>query len=248
LGGVARRATVINQARAQDIPVLVLDAGDSLTGDQDPARASQGRTSIAVMNLMGYHAMVLGSQDLALGLQTLRQRMMEARFPLLSADAIVSSSNQRLALPYIVRQLGAHRVAIVGLSGGAGTDEITLADPVETAKAVLLEVASQADVIILLSHAGLSVNQQIADTVPDIDLIISGGNRMGQTPWRSAKTGTLILHADASSPGHAGRRIGVAHLSFDGGGQLVAQKWQTRALGPEIPADPQISAWVQAQQ
>jgi 2',3'-cyclic-nucleotide 2'-phosphodiesterase (5'-nucleotidase family) len=238
---------VINQERALGGPVLVLDAGDSLVGDRDPAKRTQGETSVAALNLLGYDAMVLGAKDLALGLDVLRQRLAEAQFAVLSANAVAAASGELLATPYLVHPFDGHAVAIVGLSGESGTAEITLLDPLETARAVVAEVATQADVIILLSHAGALVDQQISQAVPGIDLIISGGEMQIETPWWGEQTGTLILHADVSSPGHAGRRLGIARLGFDDGGRLVAQSWEQLTLGPEVADDAAMSAWVARQ-
>jgi 2',3'-cyclic-nucleotide 2'-phosphodiesterase (5'-nucleotidase family) len=238
---------VINQERALGGPVLVLDAGDGLVGDRDPARRTQGETSVAALNLLGYDAMALGPKDLALGLDVLRRRIAEADFAVLSANAVVLTSGELLAIPYLVRLFDGHVVAIVGLSGGGGTAEITLLDPLETARAMVAEVATQADVIILLSHAGALVDQQISQLVPGIDLIISGGEMQIEIPWWSEGTGTLILHADVSSPGHAGRRMGIARLGFDDAGRLAAQSWEQLTLGPEVTDDPAISAWVARQ-
>lgn len=244
---MARRATIIRQEREQPGLVLVLDAGDSLVGDRDPARRTQGQTSIAAMNKLGYDALVLGPQDLALGLDVLRQRLAEAEFAVLSANAVVSATGQLVAAPYVVRELGGHRLAIVGISGGSDTREISLRDPLQTAQAVVAELATQANVIILLSHAGTPTDQQIAEAVPAIDLIISGGPFQLETPWRAAETGTIILHADAASPGHAGRRLGMARLTFDAAGRLIEHDWQRLLLGPEIADDPEMANWTLVQ-
>lgn len=222
----------------------MLDAGDSLVGDQDPARRTQGQTSITAMNMMSYTAMALGPQDLALGPAVLRQRMAEARFAILSANAVVSATGRPVATPYIIRELGGHRVAIVGLSGGKDTAEIAVRDPTQTAQAMVTELAGQADIVILLSHAGAAVDQQMADTVSGVDLIVSGGAPMLAAPWRSEKTGALVVRADQASPGHAGRVLGIARLSFDSRGQVVGQTWQALPLSPEIADDPAMTAWV----
>jgi 5'-nucleotidase len=247
LGGVARRATRIAQERNKGGAVLLLDAGDSLAGDQDPARKTQGQTSVAAMNLLGYDAMTLGPQDLALGPAVLRQRMAEARFAFLSANAVVSATGKLVATLFVIRELGGHKVALVGLSGGNGTSEIVVRDPVETAKSVVVQVKGQADVVILLSHAGASVDRQIADAVPGIALIVSGGPLALPAPWQSEKTGTLVVHADEAQPGHAGRVMGVATLAFDPRGELVRQDWQRAAIVDSIPDDPAMAAWVQQQ-
>ncbi len=215
-------------------------------GDRDPARKTQGQTSVAAMNLMGYDAMTLGPKELALDLDVLRQRIAEAEFAVLSANAVVSASGKLLAAPYIVRQIGGHTVAIIGLSGGGGSGEITVADPLQTAETVVAQVASQADVIILLSHAGPAVDQHIAERVPGIDVIISGGTEYGYGSPLFGAGGVLLVHADQTSPGHAGRQIGIARLTFDAQGQLTTQQWQRLTLRPEVIAeDPSMAQWVQ---
>ena len=253
---MTRRATKIAEERAKGDALLVLDAGDSLVGDQDPARKTQGETSVAAMNLMDYDAMALGPNELALGLSVLRQRIAEAEFAVLSADAVLSDTGELVAVPYTLRAFDGYQVAIIGLSGGGGVPGILILDPLETAQNVVTQIMPLADVIILLSHAGTSIDQQIAENVPGIDLIIGGGPSADghhgdvggkfelATPWRSEKTGTLILHADEASPGHAGRRLGIVRLTFDTQGQLVEQAWQRLDLSQEIPEDPEMMDWV----
>jgi 2',3'-cyclic-nucleotide 2'-phosphodiesterase (5'-nucleotidase family) len=244
---VARRATKIAQTRQQGGFVLLLDAGDSLVGDADPARKTQGQSSITVMNMLGYDAMALGPQDLSLGLSVLQQRMAEAKFTILSANAVVSATGELLATPYVIREFGGRKVAIVGLSGGEGTADIAVRDPLQTAQTSMTQAASQADVVILLSHAGETVDQQIADTVPGIALIVSSGPFALAMPWRSEKTGTLIVHADEAQPGHAGRRLGIAALTFESSGKMGQPNWQRVDLGPEIADDPAMVEWIQKQ-
>ncbi len=66
IGGVTRRAAVIRKEREKATHMLVLDAGDSLLNNQQPAKGTRGKTSIEAMNKMGYDAMALGMLDLSL--------------------------------------------------------------------------------------------------------------------------------------------------------------------------------------
>jgi 2',3'-cyclic-nucleotide 2'-phosphodiesterase (5'-nucleotidase family) len=191
--------------------------------------------------------MALGSTDLALGLETLGQRVDQAEFAILSANAVVSATGELVAAPYLLRQFDEHLVAIIGLSGGSGTQEIAIHDPLDAARKAVDEIAPRADIIILLSHAGPSVDQQIANTVPGFDLIISGGKFQFPSPWHSEETGTLVIHADEASLGHAGRRLGIARLVFDDQGRLVEEQWQRLELGAEIPDDLAMRSWVSQQ-
>jgi 2',3'-cyclic-nucleotide 2'-phosphodiesterase (5'-nucleotidase family) len=199
------------------------------------------------MNMMGYDGMALGPQDLALGLEVIRQRITEAEFAMLSANAVVSVSGALVAPAYKLHEFNGHTVAIAGLSGDGGTSEIAIRDPMESARIVVADLATKADVIVLLSNAGTLVDQKIAEEIPGIDLIISGGKFLLNTPWRSAVTGTLILHADQASAGHAGRRLGIAQLTFDGAGHMFEHKWQRLTLGPVIASDPATEKWVKEQ-
>jgi 5'-nucleotidase / UDP-sugar diphosphatase len=247
VGGVARRATIILQERQKNPYTLVLDAGDSLSGDQDPAVKTQGKSSVDVMNRLGYDAMALGSADLALGLETLRARMAEAKFSMLSANAVVTGTEELVAQPFTVREVAGHRIALVGLSGGTGTAEISVRDPLAAAQQIVPEARKEADIVILLSHAGQMIDQQIADQVPGIAAIVSGGDGARAKAWESATTGVPVYHADQALAGHAGRMLGVGKLNFDAGGKLKSQKWQQIALNPDVADDPAMATWVQEQ-
>lgn len=238
---------MINREKEQNPYTLVLDAGDSLTGDQDPAIKTQGKTSVDAMNRLGYDAMALGPGDLALGLAALRSRMAEAQFPMLSANAVITGTDELVARPYAVRDLAGHRVALVGLSGGNGTVEIGVRDPLAAARKIVPETRKEADIVILLSHAGQMIDQQIADLVPGVAAIISGGDGPTAPAWVSPATGVPVYHADQALAGHAGRMIGLGTLDFAADGKLRSQQWQQVALNPSIADDPALATWVQEQ-
>jgi 5'-nucleotidase/UDP-sugar diphosphatase len=240
---VARRATIIKQIRAESSNVLLLDAGDSLAGDRDPAVGTQGQTSIEAMNMMGYDAMALGEMDLRLGTAALEQRQAEASFPLLSANTVLSGSGAFPFRTYTIVEMEKHRVGIVGLSDGSDLGELQVRPPLETARQIVPQLEKEADIIILLSHAGLPTDKEIAAAVPGIDAIVSGGPETLAELYRDPAHGTVIVHADVASPGHAGRQVGVGTLSFDGNGRLLDAQWSRASLGPEVADDPEMSAW-----
>ena len=57
--------------------------------------------------------------------------------------------------------------------------------------------------------------------------------------------GPVIVQADSSSVGHAGRRIGVGTWSFDDQGEVQHSTWQTRSLGPNIIEDREMQKWAE---
>ena len=239
---MARRATYVKQHRESTDPVLLLDAGDSLVKDEHPAVRTKGASSVELMNLLGYQAVALGEGDLVLGRETLEMRMAEAGFPFVSANLLGSDGNL-FAKPYTMLDVAGHRIGIIGLTGQTTSNEFSIADPFPAAIQYVPEVGREAGIVIVLSHLGLEENRKMADVVPGIDVIVSGGGTYPAQVIRSDVTGTLVVHADSSSPGHAGRRIGVGTFEFDIRGELTDYKWQSVQLTPEIEDDPEMVEW-----
>ena len=230
--------------------MLLLDAGDALLGDRGPAVQSQGKTSVQALNLLKYDAVVIGEGDLRLGLESLRQRIEEAAVPLLSANIWLKGSGERLATPYVICQVQAHRIGVIGLTGSNWDPRdptFALRDPVESVQGILPEVAAQSDVVIILSHATLDAERQIADHIPGVHLIVSGGAERLDSP-EVGSAGALIVHADRSTAGHAGLRLGIARLSFDAQNRLLDYTWEALSLGPEVGDDPEVAAWLDSLQ
>ncbi len=247
---MTRRATLIKQARSAAKNVLVVDAGNSLANELTTTReppSNEGRLSVEMLNRQGYDAVALGEKDLHLGTAALQQRLAEAKgFGFLSANVKDKATGKLLAQPYVIKEIDGHRIALIGLTGGVPSDpaDFTLVPPLDAAAEYVRRVQSQADVIILLSNAGVAANKTIAEQVPGIDLIISGGDQQLSKPLETA-LGTLIVQADVSSSGHAGRYMGRLVAEFDKSGKLTGQQWQSVVLDKAIPEDADMAAWVQ---
>jgi 2',3'-cyclic-nucleotide 2'-phosphodiesterase (5'-nucleotidase family) len=240
---VARRATVISGTRSRNANTLALDAGNSLAYDADPARATQGKTSVEAMNLMGYDAAALGQLDLALGPDVLRQRIAEAEFPFLSANVYDAASGERFTRAYLVAEAGGRKVAIVGLTAAGEASGFDVRDPVASLRALMPELRAAADIIILLSNAGEETDGQMVQRHPEVDLIVAGGSGRVSSTETTASSFTPRLQADIPSPGHAGRHVGVATLQFDPAGKLLHREWKGVTLTPDIADDPALAAW-----
>lgn len=241
---MARRATITKSERANQTNVLLLDAGDSLLNDRYPAKSSQGASSIAAMNLLQYDAMTLGSLDLTLlSVDDLRARMAEAAFPIVAANVSIGATGEALTEPYAVLERWGHRIAILGLTDPAELDGWSIAEPLATAQQWVPEMRRKADIIIVLSHAGVETDQTIADSVPGIDVIISGRGA-AQDRYESSQMGTLVFHADSPSPGQAGRAVGIARLHFDRAGRMVGYEWRKVVLGNDVESDAETEVWI----
>jgi 2',3'-cyclic-nucleotide 2'-phosphodiesterase (5'-nucleotidase family) len=101
-------------------------------------------------------------------------------------------------------------------------------------------------VIILLSHAGKAVDAQIAQRVPGIDVLITGGLNLTSSPTKDPTHGTILVQAEAPQPGFAGLFLGQGTFQFDDRGRVTQFRWMRHTLTHDVPADPAIAQWVAA--
>jgi 2',3'-cyclic-nucleotide 2'-phosphodiesterase (5'-nucleotidase family) len=180
VGGIARRASLINLVRWEsDCPVLVLDAGDMFPSDE--TAFSSREPMLAAMSAMGYDAAGIGGSDLKAearlvgGTAPIRP-MAGAKFPVVCANAIDKSTGKPVASPYVVLERQGVRIAVFGLTDSEAPDGLEVADPIQTAKALVPQLKQEADVIVALTHIGYEMDKLLAVEVPEIDVIVGGGS------------------------------------------------------------------------
>ena len=237
---MARRATVLKQERARNPNLLLLDAGDTLFG-QPLANETQGRIVVDAMNLLGYAAMTVGEADLQqAGLAALRQRADEARFPFLGANL----SGSLPVKPYVLVTVGGTQIGVLGLAnaGVARLDvpggTIAASDPVEAARRLLPELRAMANVVVVLSHLGVDMDQRLAREVPGITVIVGGHDkRFIQSPITVDKT--IIVQV-----GYNGEGLGLLRLQVDSRGNVTSFQGEVVLLSSAVPDDPEMRALI----
>jgi len=245
LGGVARRATAIQIARATAENVLVLDAGHGLLSANERPDALPGAVAAELYDRLGYDAVVLGSADLAaLGPEGVARLRASAHFALLSANAYPTGAQEPAAAPYVLLDVGGKQVAILGLTDAREAPGWEIRDPLRTARTWARKLRRQADILIVLSHAGQEADRQIAARVRGIDIIVMGGNQLLEEPLRLGQDDTLLIHADRYAYEMAGRYVGVADLTFDGAGRLTDYNWERMQLDATVAEDPVTNRWL----
>src|SRR5699024_3146483 len=87
-GGVAHVATAVERARAEcgaGCAFLLVDGGDMFQGTPI-SNFTYGRSVVDAYNALGYAAAALGNHEFDWGVDSLRARMRDARFPILGAN------------------------------------------------------------------------------------------------------------------------------------------------------------------
>lgn len=163
-GGMALVGGMIAKQRSRAPErTLVLDAGDAWVGTLISA-IDRGRSIVQAMSLAGYDAMALGNHDFDWGQEELTSRAEEASFTFLTANVVQESTGEPppFAKPYLVKDLGIAKVAVIGLTypsatiiRAASVKGLRFTSPVESARRYLPEMRRQADVIVALTHLGL---------------------------------------------------------------------------------------------
>jgi 5'-nucleotidase len=193
LGGMARRATMIQQIRTQEPNVLLLDSGDIFQGTPY-FNFFGGELEYKLMSQMGYDASTLGNHDFDNGLEGLLRQLPNASFPFLIAN--YDFTNTPLAgrfKPYKVFEKAGVRVGVFGLGielKGLVSDKnfgaTQYLDPVAKAKEMVTQLRGpeKCDLIICLSHLGYKYSgvaevnkiddRKLAAQVSGIDLILGG--------------------------------------------------------------------------
>ena len=169
------------------------------------ADLTKGKALIAALNLLRYDALTIGNHEPDFGMAVLRERIAEAKFPVVAANFVAEENDSLFTKPYILKQVGDLRVAILGLAypktsrttadkNVAGVKFLEPKPAVE--KYLPLMRAEGAEVVVVLSHLGLSGDQQLARAIKGIDVIVGGHshNRMAD----AEKVGdTIIVQAGA---------------------------------------------------
>lgn len=245
---MARRATKIKQVRGSAQNVLLLDAGNALYAAQGVNKTTQGKYMVEAMNRLGYDAMLLGDQDFAWGVDVLKQRIAEARFPVLSANVFVGGTQQLLAQPYILKDFSGQTIAIIGITSRAlsavapasGSQPLVVSDPVEALKKVMADLKGKANIFVVLSNLGFAEDNSLASAVPGITAIVGGrSSTLLQEPWKDPASGTLVVQA-----GFQGEWIGELEIRFDASGKTTSYKGTSVVLSEVFPDDPEVRAWL----
>jgi 2',3'-cyclic-nucleotide 2'-phosphodiesterase/3'-nucleotidase len=252
--GWARLATVIRGLRAANGNTVLVDCGDATQGEPinyvwSRLNRNLPEPSMAIMNSLGYNAMVVGDHEFASGLERLRAIEEQAQFPWLAANVVFAADGRRVFTPYVKLDVGGVQVAILGLAavpaGPAAQGELVFQDPVATAKALipLLRDKEKVDMVIVALHGGLGKepcadpeNQALclAAQVPGIDLILAG---------RSHRQVSIEAHGvPILQAGVNGQALGVGDFLFhkDRKGKWELQTRHVRILQPGTEADPQV--------
>ncbi len=244
-GGVLRRATLINQLRAENPNTLLLDAGDVFHGTPYFDEFG-GALDFEIMTEMNYDAANIGEHEFFNGVRGFVNVAGNAGFPFVSANYDFGSTPMSYWVrDFITRNVGGIRCGIFGL--GVDFNDliapelhrgVTYKDPVEVARDTVdrLKNYFRCDFVICLSHLGYKYeDSQVSDRIiaretPGLDLIIGGHTHtfMDEPEEVVHDDGTKTLINQA---GHSGLVLGQLDFFFNHKKQVVAAESDNISVG-----------------
>lgn len=191
LGGVARRANLIEQVRKENPHTFLFDAGDIFQGTPY-FNYFGGELEFKMMSRLGYDAATIGNHDFDNGINGLEKQLPHAEF-----DFLISNYDFKNTIldgrtkDYHIYQSQGLKIGVFGL--GIKLDglvekglykETRYLDPIEIADdmSTFLKTEKECDLIIALSHLGYNYRRNpdkpsdllLAKKSSNIDLIIGG--------------------------------------------------------------------------
>jgi Mg-chelatase subunit ChlD len=237
-GGLDRRSTALARLRGENNgAVLTLDGGNALFGPDSVA--SRGKVMIDGYNLVGVDALNISWRDFRFGKKQTLDLLKDAKFAALSANLLDADTGQLLFKPYVLKQAGATKVAIIGLTQTpAGMDVlphlkqqlagIKIRDASEALGEWLPKAKAEADQVVLLYYGTPGSLAPIREKfAKDLAAICVGGARPEEIAQPTASDGGAIVASDQH-----GKDVAV----------FSSKQVRAVAITPDIGADPKVAA------
>jgi len=270
IGGWARIATVIKKVKQdRSNPVLVVDAGDFLMGSLFHMLSREQAFELRLLSMMGYDAVCLGNHEFDLKPEGLARILTRARSsgkipPLVASNVIFSAEsnkddaletifNQGVVKPFRVLEKGGLRIGIFGLMGKDAAEvapfasPVSFGDPIPAAQKMvkILRETQSVDLVICLSHSGLSENKKksedeiLAREVDGIDIIISGHTHTKVNEALQINN-TIIVQS-----WEYGKQLGVLDILYDED-HVSLKNYRSVEINDTISGDAAISKQIEA--
>ena len=247
MGGIAHMKTVIdhvNKSRGKD-RVLLLDSGDTWQGT-GVALKSDGEAIVKAQNYLGVDVMV-GHWEFTYGKEQVKKLIdqLDAKFisqNIVGDDPFSDEYEELIFEPYTIEERGGAKIGIIGQSfpftSTANPKEFTqgwsFGLRLDTLQQYVDELRNEkkVDCVVVLSHDGFSVDQEVARKVHGIDFILSGHTH-DPSPKPITINNTVIVIA-----GSHGKYIG--RLDIDAkNGKVRDYEYKLIPIASKlIPADP----------
>jgi S-sulfosulfanyl-L-cysteine sulfohydrolase len=248
MGGISHMKTLINEIKRQRGAenVLFMDSGDTWQGT-GVALKTGGEAIVKAQNYLGVDVMV-GHWEFTYGKERVKELIgkLDAKFisqNVIGNDPFADEFEELIFEPYTIEERGGAKIGIIGQSfpftSTANPKEFTegwsFGLRLDTLQEYVDELRNEhkVDCVVVLSHDGFSVDQEVARKVHGIDFILSGHTH-DPSPQPIVIDGTVIVIA-----GSHGKYIGRLDLDIQNG-KVNDYEYKLIPIASNIiPADPE---------
>jgi 5'-nucleotidase / UDP-sugar diphosphatase len=198
VGGAARVSHVVGRERARADRVLHLDGGDCFQG-APVFNFFSGEAEVRTLSAMGTDASLIANHEfdrgaLNLGIQLQRW----ADFPVLAGNYTFQDPSvpgapplASIVKPFTVFDVRGLKVGVIGMGNLSSLTSIfdnpnrlgiTPLNTTETAQFYVDLLRPEVDVVVVLSHLGLDVDERMIQTTSGIDVVLGGHNHIVLQP------------------------------------------------------------------
>lgn len=245
IGGLAAVKAVADRERAAH-PGAIFTFGGDLLSPSVASSLTKGAHMIDMINRMGPAAAVLGNHEFDFGVEALRARMAESRFPWLVTNVSERDGSPFAGAPRLM-MLDSNGVKI-GLFGvltvesaslSAGGSDASFQPEFDAARAAVQTLRDNgAEMVVALTHLDVDKDIALARQVKGIDLILGGHDHNAVTIEESS---TLIVKA-----GHDGVWLAAVDMVVERGDKPRVHPAGWRLLPTRGEAgDPELAALAQ---
>lgn len=249
MGGFARLKTAIDRERkSAQGACFLLDGGDEFQGS-GPAAWSEGEVVLGPLNTFALDAYVPGNWDPAYGPKRFKELMRRLTAPVTCFNFHDTKTNQRIFAPSLTLKRDGVKVSFIGIADilsskrqppveYEGMDTTRMEGLREFIK--VLRSEEKPDLVVLITHTGLTIARQLARDIPEIDVVLSGHSH--------ERTEKPILegHVIIVEPGSMGSFLGRLDLTLRPEGGVAHHKFHLIPIhAEEFPEDPQVKQLVE---
>ncbi|MBI5021484.1 MAG: 5'-nucleotidase C-terminal domain-containing protein [Ignavibacteriales bacterium] len=250
-GGISRAATMIGLLKQTEPNPILIHTGDFMVGNL-MFNTYFGVPELQILNSLGFDALCLGNHEFDPGPEMLSQILYQANldssFEVISTNALNLDSVPTLK-PFIQSHSIERRGNIkVGLIGVTTPEANLISNPapvfIDTniVQDILFKVselkAESCQVVVLLSHLGLTLDMTIAQYLSGVDAIIGGHSHS------VLDTIVYVNNIPIVQAGEFYHYVGKLQLIFNGTGTSVLS-YSLQEITNAIPADSTLSILVE---
>ncbi|WP_223701435.1 bifunctional metallophosphatase/5'-nucleotidase [Sutcliffiella deserti] len=214
----------------KNVPSVLVDIGDNMDRFHPITEATNGKANTKLLNALNYDYATIGNNEgITLDYDALSGLYQEADFHVLVGNLFEKDGQYPQWLkPYEYKQMGNLKVCFIGITVYFKHFYTLLGwemeDPFLTLEKYMPEIRQKADVVVVLSHLGITDDEELARRFPEVDVIL-GGHTHHVLPEGKWIGNTLLCGG-----GKHGQYIGQVDLVYNKENKIVQKSAKLHSL------------------